>query len=263
MSRLIPTLGARDTSKNIKDFLKTNRSILWGLVKSLAPWIAGLTLFDIIVTHMFFPDSKNGFMLGQLISGYFYTALVISWHRVAIHGPENFTPMDPFKPQKHELVFIGMGMLLFVSAIAAGALAGATVFIHPVIAIVSVAIIMIAAMYLGYKICFYFPAKAVNNSITFKESYSLTKGYFWKLMAAYFLASFKYIIGMILYMILMTVFFILVATITGEALENSALESILAFMFTLPILLYFYPLFYAVGVTALSNYYQHAIQNKK
>lgn len=262
MSRLTPTLGIRETAKNIKGFMKTNRSVMWDIFKPLAPWILGLTLFDVIVTLAVFPESENGFMLGQIITGYFYTAFVISWHRVAIHGPDNYVAMNPLKPQKHELVFMGVGILVFVVAAIAGALAGATAFISPVVFGVSLLSVFVLATYLGYKICFYFPAKAVNNSITFGESFALTKGYFWKLCCSYFLVALKYFFGIILYFIGIVAVMFAIGAMTGKEMEDSVLPLIMGFVLSIPILVYFYPIFYTIGVTALSNYYQHAIQNK-
>lgn len=263
MPKLNPTLGVRDTAKNTKEFMQTNKDALWRIVKSLAPWIAALYIIDVVVSRLYFPDSENGFVLGELLASYFYTAFVISWHRVAIHGPEHAVMMNPFKPKKHELAFIGIGLLIGFTGIVGGALAGSTLLIHPIIGAVAFFSFLIAFLYVGYKICFYFPAKAVNASITFKESFALTKGYFWKLAGAYALSVLRYILGVILYLIGVALLGFITAILGGESLgENTVAAIILDTVLTLPIVLYFYPLFYAVGVTVLSNYYQHAIQNK-
>lgn len=263
MPKLNPTLGVRDTAKNTKEFMQANKDTLWRIVKSLAPWIAGFYIMDIIVSRLYYPDSKNGFVLGEILASYFFTAFVISWHRVAIHGPENAVMMNPFKPKKHELVFIGIGLLIGFTAIIGGALAAATFLIHPAVAAISMILFIVTFVYIGYKICFYFPAKAVNAPITFRESFSLTTGYFWKMAGAYILSALRYILGIILYLICVAILGFTTALLGGENFGEDPISAIiLDTVLTLPIVLFFYPLFYAVGVTVLSNYYQHAIQNK-
>lgn len=262
MPSLSPTLGIKDTARNVGEFVRDNKQVLWNIVKPLAPWLVGLYAIDIIVTHLYFSDSKNGFVLGSILSNYFYTALVISWHRVVIHGAENAIPMNPFKPQKHELVFLGMGLLLGITAVAVGIFAGISFIINPFLGFIIFTAAIIAITYYFYRLSFYFPAKAVNNSITLKQAYSLTPGYFWKLMLSSLIASAKYILGLILLLILIVVTVFIASFIAQQNIEGTIGIAIIELLFSVPVLLYFNPLLVAIGVSALSNYYLYALQNK-
>ena len=263
MTGIAPTLEIKETSRNVGDFIKNHKEVFWNIVKPLLPWIVGLYAIDIFVTVVFMPESKNGFSLGSIVANYFYTALVISWHRVVIHGPENAVPMNPFKPQKHELIFLGMGVLLGLAAFVVGfIIGGGAFFIHPALGIAALLILMPLGAYIGYRLSFYFPAKAVNNSITFKKAFSLTKGYFWKLMGASFMASVKYILGIFVFFILVFIVLTILGFILGSIGDNAIIQGIFGLIFSIPVLAYFYPLIIIVGVTTLSNYYLYALQNK-
>jgi hypothetical protein len=253
MRPFTPTLGIKDTSKNTRGFIKENKDIFLNVLKPLLPWIIGLHLFDLILTIAF--EIEIG--VGGLIASYFYTVLVITWHRVVIHGPDNYIAMNPYKPKRHELIFIGMGILLGVVPIIIGVLVGATFIISAALAVILILAVIIASLYFGYKFSFYFPAKAVDNSITFKQSYRLTTGYYWKFMGSLFLTPLRVFLILIAYMIVGIPLLIFLST-TVEALN----PSILGFLFSVPIFSYFTPLLYVYGVTVLSNYYQYALQNK-
>ena len=252
------TLGIKDTAQNVKDFISTNHDLFLSLWKPLIPYVFGLTVLDIIVTS-FFMDDDSEFSLGGIIASYFMVALVISWHRVVIHGPDNFTAMNPFKPQKHELVFMGVGVLLglmfFIFGVISGLL-GALMGTYVLVPLLIVA--MIGSFYIMYKLSFYFPAKAVNSAITFKQSFDLTKGYCWKMVLATLLAALKIILLMILYIVIAS----LVLGGLASFLSGPIAESILTILLVTPIVLYVQPMVTLIGVTVLSNYYQHALQHK-
>ncbi len=262
MRPFTPTLGARDTSKNVKEFVKDNKEIFWKILKPLLPWIVGLHLVDAVLTAIFFAESERGFALGSLVASYFYTCLVITWHRVVIHGPDNYITMNPFKPKRHELVFIGMGILLTILGGLLVALSIAAFLIHAVLGVLAVITALLGITYLGYKFCFYFPAKAVDNSIKLKDSFYLTQGYFWTFMGAVFLAPLKYIFFLLLYFIIAFPILGGIIMMTSGSSSISIIANLLGFAISIPIIAYLIPLLYVIGVTVLSNYYQHAIQNK-
>lgn len=260
MTKLNPTLGVKDTALNVKNFIAFNMDTFWNILTPLLPWIVGLHFLDFIITGLFFADSENSFGLGGLIASYFMTALVITWHRVVIFGPDNYTAMDPFKPQKHELVFIGIGILIGIAVgIASIAVIALSVLAGPIIMAVALFFTIILSVFLLYKIGFYFPAKAINNSITFRQSYELTQGYFWKLMGAGILASLKYILITIVYFLGVGVLIGGLSTLFGESVFIS---NLLGFTLMIPFLAFIQPILAVIGVTVLSNYFQHALQNK-
>jgi hypothetical protein len=117
---------------------------------------------------------------------------------------------------------------------------------------------VIIGIFLCFKFSFYFPAKAVNNSISLKQSYHMTKGYLWKIIGASFFAIWR--ILLVIYAFLFATLFIMMglSTIINNEVIINTIGSILA----VSVVIYFYPITYALGITVLSNYYQHALQNK-
>ncbi len=263
MTHFTPTYRTKETSRNIRIFIEDNMPIFWQIMKPLMPFIVGLLFLDAVLDAFVLPQEgehtpQSG--IGSLLSSYFYTALVIDWHRVVIHGPENFTPMNPLKPKKHELAFLGMGIVLgiglFLIMIVA-MLPG--VFLGPVGIFLSVILALGSVFYFGYKFSFYFPAKAVDNAITFRESFRLTKGYLWKLIATGIRASAKLWLLLLAYIL---VVFAVMASMAFITSGTGPLFHLVVFLIQLPMALYFQPLLTIIGVTALSNYYMHAMQNK-
>lgn len=258
MEHFTPTLGIKDTSRNIKEYVKTYNDELWRIFKPLIPFIAVLHLFDAVISDLFFPNSKNGFVLGGLVVSYFYTCLVISWHRVVIEGPNNYTPMNPFKPKRHELVFIGMGFLIGICSfllIGVPFIGGAVLKIYA-LSLVGLLMILVV-IYVAYRLCFYFPAKAVNADITLGKAFDLSKGYLLNIMGASFLASLKIIGFMVLYILGAGVLVAVVMGVTG----SSDFSFTAKFILGVPVNLYFQPILTVIGVTALSNFYLYAVQN--
>lgn len=267
MIHFTPTFGIKDTGKNAKAFIKENMPVFWNVLKPMLPYIVILYAIDMIITAFFMPiDAETGesveFALGSIIAGYFYTCIAITWHRVVIHGADKYEAMNPFKPRKSELTFIGMGIALFLMMFIVGFIIGfGAAIINPVLLILLLPL-MIAAVYLWMRVIFYFPAKATGNHISFKQSFSMTDGYVWKIFAGYFVTAFKTILIMIGYLIAgFTVLTgILIAT-TLIGIESKILEIVLGGAFMLPIIAFFQPLFAVIWVTVLSNYYQYVMQN--
>lgn len=260
MDHYQPSFVAKDTAQNITNFVEVNKNEFWKIFKPLMPFIAGCYILDAVISDLFFADSEDGFGLFAIFASYFLTVLVITWHRVVIHGPDNYIPMNPFKPKRHELVFIGVGFLLglVMGLIGAGVVIGAAVTASPVMIIIAV-IVVLAMIYILYRVCFYFPAKAVDASITLSQAFVLTKGYLWKIISATFRASFKLILLLIAFVIVAAIcVFVLVMF-----LPLSGMPMVLGLIVDLPMQLYFGPLLTIIGVTALSNYYLYAIQNEE
>jgi hypothetical protein len=187
---------------------------------------------------------------------------MITWHRVVIHGPDRYTPMKAFKPKRHELAFIFMPFLLFVLF---GLAVGIVIGISAVISKILFAILAIAAFILiivgAFRISFYFPGKAIGADMSFKKSWSMTKGYIWKMLAAGFSAGWRLMLASIAYGVVAGA----IAGGLASALfgtESPAFDFML-FIALLPITLYFQALITIIGVTVVSNYYQWAINNPR
>lgn len=264
MSRLAPTYGIFETGRNVRQFVKENRAHFWNALKPLLPWIIGLHIVDVAI-NVAFPVLDGDFRLGAFLSAYFYACFCITVHRVALSGPENARPVQPFKPEKSDLVFMGMGIALFMGLfLAVLASVVLSMKLEMVGGIMGIVLILTAIAVL-IKLLFYFPSKAVNGDMSLKQSFKATDGYFIKLVFAPLVASVWILFQMALYLIaaalVMTLF--LVAMGDDPATMTVHVIAVLGgFFLSLPIMLYFQPMSYALGVGVLSNYYQHCIQNK-
>ncbi len=206
------------------------------------------------------PYTWAGFIL-QLLIAYVYAVIAISWHRLVLLGPDHSEPMDIWSPQKHEKDFIFVLMLvsliipnvfnyLMISGMSTtpGAMGLAAI------------IFTVMFIYLSFKICFYFPARAVNSDMDMSTSFRLTKGYFWKLLWAYIRASIR-VIGLLLLYYMVASMAIMPLVFMSGTDGGMVATNIAGFLIALPVMLYFQPLLTVLGVTVLSNYYQHAMQN--
>jgi len=265
------TLDTKETATNVRTFIKNNMNVFWDIFKPLIPYIAVLTAIDIFMTFFVMePNPETGelreFSLGGLIATYFFTCLAISWHRVVLDGPDRYTPMNPLKPQKSEWAFIGMGILVFLIPFFFGLAAGLLVALTKIKALFLLVIpAILFAIYLTLKFIFYFPSKATGNTVTLRQSYIMTNGYIWKMFATNVRAAFKTFLWMLLYLFCAVITLgVIGSTATIMNAENMlGLGGTLGALMMLPIVFYFQPLFTIIGVTVLSNYYQHALQNKQ
>jgi hypothetical protein len=276
MKHFKATAGIGETAVNARDFVRENKDIFWGVFKPLIPYIAALVLIDVVIAYTQFiqnPDDPNigNFQPGGIIASYFFSCLVITWHRVVLDGPDRFVPMNPFKPEKRDWAFIGMGIGVFLIAfmipffvgIISGVIAGLTGMKFMLILIFPATIY---AMYLTFKFLFYFPSKATGNDLTLKQSYRLTKGYIWKIIASNFLAAWRVVLVMMGYMFLAFASIAFLGGVAGFSGADGATMGNAAFMMgaaiMIPVTFYLQPLLTVLGVTVLSNYYQHAMQNR-
>lgn len=268
MIHFTPTLGIKDTAKNSNDFVKKNLSVFWDIFKPFLPYVIGLAVFDMVITHFFMPINKTTgeayeFPLGGLIAGYFYTCLAITWHRVVIHGAENYEPMNPFNPKKSELAFVGMGIALFMGMFFGGFFLGMmAALINPALIVLVLPFIIIGT-WIWMKLMFYFPAKATGRHISLRQSFSMTTGYIWKMIASSFLAYLKLLLIMIAYVIAGSIVIAGVAFLFASlGISEKIASVILGSIFAIPLFAFFQPVFAIIWVTVLSNYYQYVMQNE-
>jgi MFS family permease len=262
MKHFTPALAPGDAAKNAREFVKENKDIFWTIVKPVLPYIVGLSLLDAVISGLFFADAERGFQLGALVSGYFVAAIMIGWHRVVLAGPDRFTPMNVFKPQRHELAFIfAPGLLAFGYGIAAVLVILLSAFIAKPLAVLLAIVIVVFGIIGALRISFYLPGKAINADMTFKKSWHMSKGYIWKMFTAGFYASWR--------LALVCFGFTFVAVIIAGVLGGLVFGKtglgfyILMFIAMIPIDIFFQPMFAVLGVTIVSNYYQWAINNPR
>lgn len=207
-----------------------------------------------------------GFLV-QLFAGYCYAMIAINWHRVVLLGPKQYKPMEFLNPEKHELEFIAV---LAVISIILPAIVSVTAFKQLLDmkseAIIGIALVAIVFPYILYKISFYFPAKAVGSSIAFRDSFDLTRGYFWKFIWAFILSTIRVFGVLVLYSFIAGAIagalkFVIIPDMSAE--DRFIAEQMLQQSINIPIMLYFQPLLTVLGVTVLSNYYQQPCKTNR
>lgn len=263
MKHFTPALPPKEAAINSRSFIKENQDVFWAILKPLLPFIIGLELLDVFVNYFFFANSNKELTLGSFVASYFVAALMISWHRVVIHGADRYVPMNPFSPKKNELAFIfvpiGLGILYalagLILAVIPAKLGG------PAIAAILVVLLVTFGLVAFFKIAFYLPAKAVDASITLKQSWKMTTGYVWKIFVAGFLASWRVTLIIIVYALAAGA---LGGVVGGVLFGVGSLGfNLLLFICMLPVTAFASPLLAVLGVTVLSNYYQWAINNPR
>ncbi len=270
-----PTYGIWETTKNIMVFIYDNLDVLWNIMAKLAPFIIALFAFDIGLKYFVLgKDMTSGeykdIGIGGFITNYFYLALAISWHRVIIQGPDKFEFMNPLKPQEKDWAFMGMGILisfsigLVIVLISLIALPILTVlFGHEVLLI---GVFLIAALCIGIwistKFVFYFPAKATGSNLTLLESYKMTNGYTYRLIASWVILICTGYLFIVIYALIIYGAYSGLKYIVADLMSMPLVLALLELFFNLPFSLFLEPLISVIVVTAISNYYQHALQNK-
>ncbi|PCJ95127.1 MAG: hypothetical protein COA45_12425 [Zetaproteobacteria bacterium] len=263
MERFEPSYSVVETGEKVRNFVKTNKSEFWKIFKPLFPFIVGLQFLDALITHAFFSESEFNFFGGGLLSVYFTMVLSLSWYRVVIHGVHNYTPMNPFKPQRHELPFIGMGLVIGIFVFLSVSMFknwGAyidTLGLSDNVIYTLVCTVIVLAIYFSYRFSFYFPSKATDSDITLNEVYQLNYGYLLRLLSVMLLVYWRVVVLMLVFSLLWATFF---AGIHELFLPSAEHPSLIYFIYILPYIAYFGPLLTVLGATVFSNYYLYAVQ---
>lgn len=273
MTHFEPAFEISEATAKVKSFMKENKQIFWDVYGPLMPYFLGCVLIDIFGS----PFIGEWFSLfTDIFLGYLTFSLVITWHRVVIHGADNYVPVNLLLPEKSELAFMGMGLLLAVIAVigftfmgALGSIAG------PLGGLLFVLISVFLALFIFSRLSFYFPAKATDSPLTLGQAYKLSEGYIWKIFSVGVLSQLRMILILILYYIVLAIILFFVARGLSPAfsltenIDEKFINIVVAGMLIslgkiliLPISIYMQPLMIVYGVTVLSNYYQHAMQHK-
>ena len=254
--RYEPTDDILDTAKNVLSYLRNNLSLFIDVLRPVLPLLVTCAFFDVIMTEILYePEDENSFVLGGIFSAYFMTVFIINWHRVIIYGPGNYTPMQAFSPKKHEIVFLGMaiavGLLIgFGSGLAVGVLFG----LFGVPGLILGAFVVIGVLLVATKLSFYFPAKAIDKSITLGQSFNMTDGYVVKLLVTNLLANLVMILFMLGLLLLMAVFSFFLGLMLQGFISAQVLGTVIGMVFIIPFIVVNAAMT-ALGVSVISNYY--------
>ncbi len=283
----------KDAALNVRMFVKENMGELKNLVKSIAFYLLVLVIATLYVNyHMqmdaieFMKDNRPSdsvqgvldfvssvqqnsfshplFWVAQIINilfAYCFAVIAVSWHRLVLLGRDRYEPMKINAPQSHELNFVGVWVLI-----------GTIVpFIFGYFGSINVVIILFSMTilpYLLFKISFYFPAKALDSHLSFRDSFRLTKGYLLKSIFTSLRAFWRSVLLLFGVSILVGIISAFVAAGvfgTGSVdpfLKGAYNQVVNQAIQTVIVVFVFQPLFTVLGVTILSNYYQHALRHK-
>lgn len=293
MSDFEPSLEPKEAALKVRGFVKENRAELKRLMASVFPYLLILTVLSIFFDYqiqmdlieymktMDIPKTQQDilafinhtvslsytsvyFYIGffsKLLIGYCFASIAVSWHRLVLLGHDRYEPMSPLAPTRSELHFILMwtaiGTLLpFLLGVVSG------------INFWSVVLLAIILPYLTFKISFYFPAKALDSHLSFKQSFHLTNGYFWKSVFLGFRSFWRVTLVFAAIGLLMGAFGgMLARSFYYDDMTSAFIRGAYNQMATQPFqtvitVFFFQPLLTVLGVTVLSNYYQHALRHK-
>lgn len=262
-----PTPDFKDTGRNVRHYVESHMDTFWEIFKPLMPYIAICLFLDLVITEHFMSiDPKTGepypFPLFGIIALYFYACLIVSWHRVIIHGPDNYIAMNPLKPDGWGIRYIMIGIGLFLGAFI---LTFIMLILHklilPTMLPVSFIIWIIFLFFMATRLSFLFPANAIGNNISLKQAFELSEGYVLRLIIAPIFAAWKIVLLMLAYVFIGFLVLIILSMAAGALIESGPGAVVVQFLFAAPISLFFNPLLTVIGVTVLSNFYQHALQN--
>lgn len=262
-----PTKNILDTGRNARGFVQAHMDAFWDILKPLMPFLAACLFLDLAIGELVLPKNPETgespeFKLFTILGSYFFCCLSISWHRVVIHGPDHYSPMNPWKPTKNELLFIGAIIGLIIATIfAMVAIAALSAFIGTFFIPIALCAAIIAAIFIGCRCSFFFPARATGNNLTLMQAFALSKGYVLRMILTPFIAMWKVMLIYMAYVLLGIAILFGISGLFSGAFSQGIGAVILLFLFGAPIQLYFEPLFLVIGVTVLSNFYQYAQQN--
>jgi len=278
MEHYTPTSFSGETGHGVREFVRDNKAEFWNIFRPYLPFIVGFYFLDALINELYFKDGNYVFEWGSFVAlSFLYTCVAISWHRVVIKGPDNYESVNPFKPKFNELMFIAAAVLIMVIPsvllfgfifITAGSMDSAALENTEGAVFIGLLLLLIALVYCGIRVLFYFPAKAVDADITLKNAFVLSKGYVWKVFWASLLVTFRLVllsilVDMIMMIAVASAGFIEVDLQTIMSDDVEKLPPFVNFLIEMPYALYFGPLMTVLTVTVLSNYYLHAIQNLK
>lgn len=204
------------------------------------------------------------FYLAQVVNifvAYCFAVVAVSWHRLVLLGRDRYEPMKFFAPKKHEINFVivwtSLGVLVPLLIGFIGQIDWPTIVLSSFV-----------LPYLMFKFSFYFPAKALDSHLSFKDSFRLTHGYFLKTLLTTIRAYWRVFVIFIGCMFCAGALsgalgVVIFDTPNVSDFLRGAYNQVIAQQFeTILNIFFFQPIFTVLGVTILSNYYQHALRRK-
>ncbi|PZO86445.1 MAG: hypothetical protein DI626_06615 [Micavibrio aeruginosavorus] len=198
-------------------------------------------------------------------SFFIYGCFVLSWHRVALNGPDSTKPVNPFAITGEELKFI----LTFAGLTGAFSLilSGMTYIAENFVPVEAMGMVLIAnivmlaatlaAMYWFLRLSFLFPAQAQGVALTLGDVLRTSRGMAWKLFGVNFMAGLLFIVAFSVYGLVAG----MIATVSGgdDELSRVAAAS-MGLVLSIPVHIAIFFII-ATCITALSRAYQWGMQN--
>jgi len=293
MGRFEPVLDSKEAGQAVRDFVSSHRADLKMLFAFVFPYLLVLTAlsicFDyrvqmdtILYMEEVTPPQTSQEMIAfinevanisyssvlfyisflvKILIGYCFATIAVSWHRLVLLGRERYEPMLPLSPTRNEIEFIAVWTIVgTILPFLFGFLSGINLWF--------VVLTSLILPYFMFKMSFYFPAKALDSHLPFKYSFRLTKGYFWKFFLTN-LRTFWRVMGVMFLLSLIAGFvggaltpFFFVNMGDSSFIKGAYSQAVVQPIQTVLTTFIFQPLFTVLGVTVLSNYYQHALRSK-
>lgn len=186
MTPFKPTLGIRETLRNIIGYTSANAAIYWDFFKVYIPYLFILPAIGLALTvggGLYETEHKlSGMTLMQIPQAYIMFCLALNWYRLMILGTVGLKPVNPLAPSRQDMGYIGtvvgfMAVILITSlilAVISGALKAA---IGTAAGVIFFCVCFLALTFICLRLTFFFPAKAVSAGFTLRQAYILSKGY--------------------------------------------------------------------------------------
>lgn len=291
MNRFEPALKPKDVALNCRTFVKEHKRELKEMMKPIYPYLLVLLALSMYITYILqletinfmktMPPAKSVddffeyinkvqensyssfvFYLSWILNiavGYCFAILAISWHRLVLLGKGQYETVSFLYPKKNEIQFVVLWTFLsaliptLISITGFNAVAIFCLFLLP---------------YICFKISFCLPARALDTKLSFSQSFKLSNGYFWKFLFATLRSTWRLILVLVVLGLVFGIIggavakIIYAKEITAPHLAGAYSQIFSQQIGTALMVLFFQPLFTVIGVTVLSNYYQHALRNK-
>ena len=293
MSRFEPVLAPKGVAFNARMFVKEHKGELRLLMKSVFPYLLVLAVSSIYFGYYIRmdtisyleevspPKTMEGILrlmdeaqsrsfsnpmlyflfIVQVLIGYFFAVVAVSWHRLVLLGTEGYEPMHALRPRRSEIDFVIMWTFL-------GSIIPYSLSVLYGVNMWSVILLSVITPYIMFKISFYFPAKALDSHLSLGNSFRLTSGFFWKFLFSIIRSLWR--VSLVFFVIMVVVGAVcgglsLVAfegQMTSSFMKGAYHQILIQPVQILLTVFIFQPLFTVLGVTVLSNYYQHALRHK-
>ena len=250
-----PTDGTLPTFKNAFGYMRHNLPLFWSVLKNYLPYFLAAQVIGLAVGLVIrLPE-----LTVALMNAYVLTFFAIQWHRLIIQGPDQAHFINPIKPDKPALIFFGFSFASGLVAGLVGALSAAILmkvlggFAGGILSLLIVGVILWAIC----RLSFVYPTLAITNILDVKGAFAATKGYVQPLILnGALIAIIALVPSLIVGAVMSPLYFM--TTNGSKKFPDTTMEHIAKVVMELPTNILLMPLFTALGVTVLSNFYLRA-----